>query len=149
MTFKMDGEIELPAERELVWNMLNDPGVLKECIPGCEELSEIDGGFKATVKVRIGPVAARFAGQVTLEDLDPPNGYRISGAGEGGIAGFAKGAATVQLREIEGGTILSYTVDAQIGGKLAQLGQRLINGAAKKLADQFFQSISDRARSLC
>lgn len=148
MAFNMEGEIELAATREIVWKMLNDPRVLKECIPGCEELQEVEGGFKAMAKVKVGPVSARFTGQVKLSDLDPPNGYRISGEGEGGIAGFAKGGATVQLRGSETGTLLSYRVDAQIGGKLAQLGQRLISGTAKKLADQFFVTFGQRVQEV-
>lgn len=148
MAFNMEGEIELAATREVVWKMLNDPLVLKECIPGCEELQEVEGGYKAVAKMKVGPVSARFVGQVKLSDLDPPNGYRISGEGEGGIAGFAKGGATVQLRDGETGTLLSYRVDAQIGGKLAQLGQRLISGTAKKLADQFFTSFSQRVQEV-
>lgn len=147
MAFNMDGEIELPAKREIVWKMLNDPAVLQECIPGCEELSEIEGGFKAKAKMKVGPVSARFVGHVKLSDLDPPNGYRISGEGEGGVAGFAKGGATVQLRDSEAGTLLIYRVDAQIGGKLAQLGQRLIGGTAKKMADQFFVSLSEQIKN--
>src|SRR6202022_1328048 len=94
--------------------------------------------FRAVAKMKVGPVSARFKGRVTLSDLDPPNGYRISGEGEGGVAGVAKGGATVALAEKEGGTLLTYDVEAQIGGKLAQLGQRLINGSAKKTADDFF-----------
>lgn len=148
MAFNMEGEIELAAAREVVWKMLNDPLVLKECIPGCEELQEVEGGYKAVAKMKVGPVSARFVGQVKLSDLDPPNGYRISGEGEGGIAGFAKGGATVQLRDGETGTLLSYRVDAQIGGKLAQLGQRLISGTAKKLADQFFTSFGQRVKEV-
>jgi carbon monoxide dehydrogenase subunit G len=119
--------------------MLNDPAVLKSCIPGCETLDVIgENEFQAVATNRIGPVKARFKGKVRLTDLDPPNGYKISGEGDGGVAGFAKGGASVQLTEKDGGTLLTYNVEAQIGGKLAQLGQRLVNGAAKKLADDFF-----------
>ncbi len=140
----MNGEIQLAAPRETVWQKLNDPAVLKACIPGCEELEQTeDGGFRATAKVKVGPVSARFKGRVTLSDLDPPNGYKISGEGEGGVAGFAKGGAVVALADKDGGTLLTYNVDAQIGGKLAQLGQRLINGTAKKLADEFFAKFAD------
>jgi uncharacterized protein len=143
MAMTMTGEIQLDAPREAVWEKLNDPVVLKACIPGCEELEKTDGqGFRAVAKMKVGPVSARFRGKVTLSDLDPPNGYMISGEGEGGVAGFAKGGAKVDLVEREGGTLLSYRVDAQIGGKLAQLGQRLINGAAKKLADEFFANFA-------
>jgi carbon monoxide dehydrogenase subunit G len=135
----MTGEVQLAASRESVWAKLNDPEVLKACIPGCEELERTeDGGLRAVAKMKVGPVSARFKGKVTLSDLDPPNGYKISGEGEGGVAGFAKGGAVVALAEKDGGTLLTYNVEAQIGGKLAQLGQRLVNGAAKKLADDFF-----------
>jgi len=129
----------LAASRQAVWQKLNDPAVLKACIPGCESLEVIgENEFQAIATNKIGPVKARFKGKVRLTDLDPPNGYRISGEGDGGIAGFAKGGATVALTEKDGGTLLTYNVEAQIGGKLAQLGQRLVNGAAKKLADDFF-----------
>jgi uncharacterized protein len=122
-----------------VWQKLNDPEVLKACIPGCESLEKLsDNEFQAVATNKIGPVKARFKGKVRLTDLDPPNGYRISGEGDGGVAGFAKGGATVTLKPKDGGTLLSYNVEAQIGGKLAQIGQRLVNGAARKLADQFF-----------
>jgi uncharacterized protein len=139
MAMTMNGEYQLPAPQETVWEKLNDPVVLKACIPGCESLDKTsDTGFSAVATIKIGPVKAKFKGSVTLSDLDPPNGYKISGQGEGGVAGFAKGGATVKLAPKDGGTLLSYTVEAQIGGKLAQLGQRLINGAAKKVADDFF-----------
>ncbi len=143
MAMVMNGEVQLQAPRDVVWARLNDPDVLKACIPGCEELERAeDNSFRAVAKMKVGPVSARFKGRVTLSDLDPPNGYRISGEGEGGIAGFAKGGATVGLSVSEGGTLLSYHVEAQIGGKIAQLGQRLISGTAKKLADEFFANFS-------
>jgi uncharacterized protein len=144
MAMTMNGEVQLGAPRDLVWSKLNDPEVLKVCIPGCEELekTEDDKGFRAVAKLKVGPVSARFKGRVTLSDLDPPNGYKITGEGEGGVAGFAKGGATVGLSDKDGGTLLSYDVEAHIGGKLAQLGQRLINGSAKKLADEFFANFS-------
>jgi uncharacterized protein len=139
MAMIMTGEVQLPAPREDVWAKLNDPAVLKVCIPGCETLDVTgENEFQAVATNKIGPVKARFKGKVRLSDLDPPNGYKISGEGDGGVAGFAKGGATVALTEKDGGTLLTYNVEAQIGGKLAQLGQRLVNGAAKKLADQFF-----------
>jgi carbon monoxide dehydrogenase subunit G len=135
----MSGEVQLPATREAVWTKLNDPVVLKGCVPGCEQLDKVsDTEFQAIASIKVGPVKARWKGKVRLSDLDPPNGYKISGEGDGGIAGFAKGGASVTLTEKDGGTLLSYNVEAQIGGKLAQLGQRLVNGAAKKLADDFF-----------
>jgi len=140
MAMTMSGEVKLAAVREVVWAKLNDPDVLKQCIPGCEELNKnSDTEFQAVATIKVGPVKARFKGRVHLTDLDPPNGYRISGEGDGGGAGFAKGAANVKLAAEEaGGTLLSYNVESQIGGKLAQLGQRLIQGTAKKLADDFF-----------
>ena len=147
MAMIMNGEVLLPASREVVWERLDDPGVLKECIPGCEELIKSgDNQFQAVAKMKVGPVSARFKGRVTLSDFDPPNSYKISGEGEGGVAGFAKGGATVALADREGGTLLTYNVEAQIGGKLAQLGQRLINGSAKKLADQFFVNFADAVK---
>ena len=139
MAMTMSGEVQLPATREAVWTKLNDPVVLKGCVPGCEQLDKVsDTEFQAIASIKVGPVKARWKGKVRLSDLDPPNGYKISGEGEGGVAGFAKGGATVALAEKDGGTLLSYNVEAQIGGKLAQLGQRLIVGAAKKMADDFF-----------
>ena len=143
MAMTMSGEYQLAVPRETVWEKLNDPVVLKACIPGCEELDKLsDTEFAAVAITRIGPVKAKFKGKVTLSDLDPPNGYKISGQGDGGVAGFAQGGATVKLTPKDGGTLLSYTVEAQIGGKLAQLGQRLINGAAKKVADDFFENFA-------
>ena len=143
MAMNMAGEVQLPAPQETVWQKLNDPEVLKVCSPGCETLDKLsDTEFQAVATNKVGPVKARFKGKVTLSDLDPPNGYKISGEGEGGVAGFAKGGATVGLADKDGGTLLSYNVEAQIGGKLAQLGQRLINGAAKKLADEFFANLA-------
>ena len=139
----MNGEVQLAATREVVWTKLNDPAILKQCIPGCEELNmNSPTEFQAVATIKIGPVKARFKGKVHLTDMDPPNGYRISGEGEGGVAGFAKGAATVKLADKDGGTLLSYDVESQIGGKLAQLGQRLVNGAAKKIADDFFKNFA-------
>ena len=143
MAMTMSGEVALPAAREVVWAKLNDPEILKICIPGCEQLDKIsDTEFQAVAVNKIGPVKAKFKGKVTLSDLDPPNGYKISGQGDGGVAGFAKGGAVVTLAPKDGGTLLSYNVEAQIGGKLAQIGQRLINGAAKKLADDFFKKFA-------
>jgi len=139
MAMTMNGEYQLAATPEAVWAKLNDPAVLKACIPGCDSLEVVgENEFLAVATNKIGPVKATFKGRVKLTDLDPPNGYKISGQGEGGVAGFAKGGASVRLVPKDGGTLLSYDVEAQIGGKLAQLGQRLVNGAAKKLADDFF-----------
>jgi carbon monoxide dehydrogenase subunit G len=143
MAMTMNGEVQLAAPQQTVWEKLNDPATLKACIPGCEELDKTsDTEFQAVATVKIGPVKARFKGRVTLSDIDPPNGYTISGQGDGGVAGFAKGGAVVKLTPKDGGTLLAYNVDAQIGGKLAQLGQRLVNGAAKKVADDFFESFA-------
>lgn len=135
----------IPAAREKVWAALNNPDVLKQCIPGCESLEmSSPTEMTATIVLRVGPVKATFGGKVTLSDLNPPTSYRISGEGSGGVAGFAKGGATVELKkESEGVTILVYQVDAQIGGKLAQLGGRLIDSTARKLAGQFFGSFSE------
>jgi uncharacterized protein len=144
MAMTMSGEVQLPASREAVWAKLNDPEVLKSCIPGCEQLDMTsDTEFQAVATIKIGPVKARWKGKVHLSDLDPPNSYRISGEGEGGVAGFAKGGAKVSLADKDGGTLLSYDVEAQIGGKLAQLGQRLVNSAAKKTADDFFVNFAN------
>ena len=143
MAMTMSGEAVLPADRETVWAKLNDPEVLKACIPGCQELEKTsDTEFQATVKAAVGHVKATFKGRVQLLDLDPPNGYRIAGEGQGGVAGFAKGGAKVRLEEAEAGTRMTYDVEAQIGGKLAQLGGRLINGVAKKYADEFFANFA-------
>ncbi len=143
MAMTMNGEVQLAAPREVVWAKLNDPEVLKLCIPGCEELNKTsDTEFSAVATIKIGPVKARFKGHVHLSDMDPPNGYKISGEGEGGVAGFAKGGAVVKLTDKDGGTLLSYDVESQIGGKLAQLGQRLVQGTAKKLADDFFNKFA-------
>jgi carbon monoxide dehydrogenase subunit G len=148
MAMTMNGEVQLSASRETVWEKLNDPEVLKACIPGCEELESTEAsGFRAVAKMKVGPVSARFKGRVTLSDLDPPKGYKITGEGEGGVAGFAKGGATVTLDDRDGGTLLTYNVEAQIGGKLAQLGQRLILGSAKKLADEFFSNFAKQMQS--
>ena len=140
MAMSMTGEVKLPADKATVWAKLNDPEVLKACIPGCQELvKESDTAFSAVAKLAIGPVKATFKGKVTLSDIDAPNGYTISGEGQGGIAGFAKGGAKVHLSDAEGGgTILSYDVQANVGGKIAQLGSRLIDGVAKKMSDAFF-----------
>ena len=143
---EMTGEYRIPAPREQVWAALNDPEILKASIPGCESLERTgDNGFAATVIAKVGPVRAKFTGAVSLTDLDPPNGYTIGGEGKGGAAGFAKGEAKVRLAEDGAGTLLSYQVNANVGGKLAQLGSRLIDGTAKKLADEFFSTFSEKA----
>jgi hypothetical protein len=140
----MTGEYRIPAPRQKVWEALNNPDVLKACIPGCESIEKLsDTEMTAKVAAKVGPVSAKFSGKVILSELDPPNGYRIGGEGNGGAAGFAKGGATVKLADDgAGGTILSYKVDAQIGGKLAQIGSRLVDGVARKMADDFFRRFS-------
>ena len=139
----MSGDVRIPASQERVWAALNDPDTLRRAIPGCEELTKVsDTELEAVARAKIGPVSARFKGKVTLSDLQPPNGYTLSGEGSGGAAGFAKGQAEVRLRPDGDGTILRYTVKATVGGKLAQIGQRLIDGAAKKMADDFFEQFS-------
>lgn len=144
----LTGEYRIPAPRETVWAALNNPEILKACIPGCEELNKTsDTELVAKVVARIGPVKAAFGGKVTLSDLDPPNGYTITGEGQGGAAGFAKGGAKVRLEAVDGGaaTVLHYSADAQIGGKLAQIGSRLVEGTARKLADEFFAAFAAQA----
>jgi uncharacterized protein len=136
---EMHGERRIPAPREAVWAKLNDAETLKDCIPGCQELEKTsDTEFTAKVRAKVGPVSATFTGKVALTDLDPPNGYTISGEGQGGVAGFAKGSAKVSLDQDGGDTVLRYGVQAQVGGKLAQIGSRLIDGTARKMADDFF-----------
>jgi carbon monoxide dehydrogenase subunit G len=137
---KLEGEQLIARDRAAVWAALNDPEVLASCIPGCQSMEKSgDNAFEAVVKQKVGPVSATFKGAVELTDLNPPESYKISGEGKGGAAGFAKGSADVRLEEAEGGTKLIYNVDAKVGGKLAQLGGRLIDGFAKKSADQFFE----------
>jgi len=135
----LTGEYRIPAKRDAVWEALNDPEILKQCIDGCHELNkETDVQFSAKVTAKAGPVKAKFSGKVTLSELDPPNGYVISGEGQGGVAGFAKGSARVKLVEDGNETILIYDANAEVGGKLASVGSRLIEGVAKKQADDFF-----------
>ncbi|WP_299618695.1 carbon monoxide dehydrogenase subunit G [Pelagibius sp.] len=141
---QMTGQYRIEASRQAVWEALNDVEVLRACIPGVEEIEKTsDTSFTAKVRAKVGPVSARFAGEVTLSDLDPPNGYTIAGEGKGGAAGFAKGGAKVRLEDDGGATLLNYDVDAQVGGKLAQIGSRLIDGTAKKLADDFFARFAE------
>jgi len=138
------GEYRIAAPREKVFAALNDQEVLRACIPGCETLDKLsDTEMTAKVRLRIGPVSATFTGKVTLSDIDAPNGYRISGEGQGGVAGFAKGGAVVKLADDGGVTVLTYDADAQVGGKIAQVGARLIQGTARKLADQFFGKFAE------
>jgi carbon monoxide dehydrogenase subunit G len=144
----MTGERRIPAPRQKVWLALNDPAVLKASIPGCESLEKTsDTDLKATAAVKIGPIAARFTGKVQLLDLDPPNSYRIEGEGQGGVAGFAKGGAAVRLVDEGDDTLLTYDVKAQVGGKIAQLGARLIDATAKQMADLFFNNFVTQVES--
>lgn len=141
----LKGEYRLPAPRETVWAALNDPETLRACIPGCESLEKgEDGSMAAVVVAKIGPVKAKFTGTVRLEDVVAPESYSIVGEGKGGIAGFAKGGARIHLAEDGEATILSYTVEAQVGGKIAQLGGRLVDSSARKLSGQFFDCFAAR-----
>jgi carbon monoxide dehydrogenase subunit G len=136
----MTGERRIAAPREAVWAALNNPDILRAAIPGCETLERLsDTELKATAAVKIGPIAARFTGKVQLLDLDPPNGCRIAGEGQGGVTGFAKGGAVVRLVADGPDTVLGYEVHAQVGGKMAQLGARLIDATARQMADAFFE----------
>jgi carbon monoxide dehydrogenase subunit G len=137
---ELTGEYTINAKRQDVWEALNDPDVLKVCIPGCEELEKLtDTQFTARVTMKVGAIKARLKGSVELSDIDPPNGYTISGQGQGGVAGFAKGGARVDLKDADGaGTVLRYKANAELGGKLAAVGSRVIQGIAKKMADDFF-----------
>ena len=144
----MTGEYRLTAARAKVWEALNDPEILRQSIPGCEEVQKLsDTELQAKVVAKVGPVQARFSGKVTLSDLDPPNGYKITGEGSGGAVGFAKGGATVHLADDGAGTLLTYKVEAQVGGKLAQIGSRLIDATARKMAGDFFQRFAQAVDS--
>jgi len=137
---QMAGEYRIPATRETVWHGLNDPDVLKQCIPGCESVEKVsDTEFTARVSLSVGPVRAKFTGRVTLSDLVPPESYTIAGEGQGGVAGFGKGSAKVRLEAASASeTVLHYEAQSSVGGKLAQVGSRLVDATAKKLADEFF-----------
>jgi len=141
------GEFVIPAPRARVWEMLNDAEVLRRCIPGCREIEKLSPNeLAATATLKVGPVKATFRGKVTLLDIDPPNGYRLSGEGQGGAAGFARGEAVVRLADADdGGTRLTYDAHATVGGKLAQIGQRLLDSTARKLAGDFFAKFSEIA----
>lgn len=145
---QMAGDVSIAADRQHVWNVLNDPDVLRQCIPGCETVTREAGNvLLAKVTAKIGPIKAGFSGKVTLSDLDPPNSYVISGEGSGGAAGFAKGSAAVKLTTDGSATRLHYQVNAQVGGKLAQIGARLIDSTAKKMAEDFFANFVAIAES--
>lgn len=141
---KIDGQNEIAAPPQQVWEALNDPDVLRQSIPGCESLEKVsDTEFKATVQTKVGPVRAKFNGEVTLSDLDPPNSYTISGRGSGGAAGNARGSAYVKLQPSGDGTLLTYDIDAEVTGKLAQLGSRLIVSTTKMMAGKFFDKFEE------
>ena len=138
----LTGSYTIPAKRSAVWAALNDPDILRESIPGCETLSMLsETEFAATIVARIGPLKVRFTGRVELSEIDPNNSYRIQGEGSGGVAGFAKGGARVHLQGDGDSTVLTYEIEAQIGGKLAQLGSRLIKGVVNSLAEKFFTTL--------
>lgn len=142
---ELKGQQLIPASQTRTWDSLNDPEVLKVCIPGCETLERTpEGGFKATMSLRIGPVSAKFKGQLTLSDVQAPDRYTIHFDGQGGMAGFGKGSAQVQLMPAEGGTLLTYEAKAQVGGKLAQVGSRLVDAAAGKITNDFFAAFNTR-----
>lgn len=146
---KMSGEEIIPASIETVWNALNDPDVLKQCIPGCESITKTSPTeMTARVVAKVGPVKAGFNGSVKLKDLKPPHSYRIEGKGEGGLAGFATGGASVHLETVPDGTKMIYDVDAQVGGKMAMLGSRLIDSTARSLAGQFFEKFAEVAATM-
>ncbi|PRY79709.1 hypothetical protein CLV80_102355 [Yoonia maritima] len=141
---ELTGTRVIAADIDTVWAHLNNAETLQACIPGCQELTgSAEDGFAAVVKQKVGPVSATFKGEVTLENVNAPNSYTIVGEGKGGVAGFAKGRADVTLETVDEGTELSYVVDAKVGGKLAQLGSRVIGGFAKKMADQFFEKFQE------
>jgi carbon monoxide dehydrogenase subunit G len=145
----MTGERRIPAPRQIVWDALNNVDVLKASIPGCDALEKTsDTTMTAKAGIKLGPISAKFSGNVTLSDIDAPNSYTISGEGQGGVAGFAKGGTKVALTDDADGTLLKYEVNAQVGGKIAQLGARLIDATAKQMADQFFTRFSDQVKAM-
>jgi carbon monoxide dehydrogenase subunit G len=142
---EMNGSRTVPADIETTWRALNDPEVLKACIPGCESVERVsDNEYRLTMTARVGPVSARFTGRIVLADIVAPTSYTLSFEGQGGAAGFAKGEARVTLTANEPGTRIDYQVKSQVGGKLAQIGSRLVDGAAAKVADDFFARFVDR-----
>tara|TARA_Y100001970_G_scaffold124859_1_gene154576 strand:- start:23774 stop:24382 length:609 start_codon:yes stop_codon:yes gene_type:complete len=141
---EISGEVKIPFSQQSVWDALNNPEILKSSLPGCEAIEKIsDVEFTAKISTKLGPVRAKFNAKVNLSDLDPPNSYKISGEGQGGPAGFASGSAAVSLSETDGETLLSYNAEGNVGGKLAQVGSRLIESASRKLADEFFKNFAD------
>ena len=146
---EMNGEQLIPASQQQTWDALNDPGMLKQCVPGCESIDPIgENQYQVLMVARVGPVSAKFKGKLTLSDIQPPSSYSIAFEGQGGAAGFAKGGAQVRLVEEQGQTRLSYNAKANVGGKLAQIGSRLIDAAAKKVADDFFRNFNEKVGML-
>ena len=146
---EMKGEQLLPASQQVTWNALNDPEVLKACVPGCESIEPIgENEYQVLMVARVGPVSAKFKGKLTLSDINPPQSYSISFEGQGGAAGFAKGGAQVRLSPEGENTKLSYDVKANVGGKLAQIGSRLVDAAAKKVANDFFKNFNQKVSAL-
>jgi carbon monoxide dehydrogenase subunit G len=146
---EMTGEQLIPLPQETTWRALNDTEILKTCIPGCESIDkQSDNEYLLTMTARVGPVSAKFKGKMTLSEIDPPHAYTLLFEGQGGVAGFAKGQASVRLMPEGDGTKLGYAVKAMVGGKLAQVGARLIDGVAKKLSEQFFSAFNERAQHM-
>jgi carbon monoxide dehydrogenase subunit G len=146
---EMTGEQLIPASIKATWDALNDPEILKACVPGCESIDKVtENEYQVLMTARVGPVSAKFKGKLALSDLNPPNSYSIAFEGQGGVAGFGKGGAQVSLAPEGAATKLSYSVKASVGGKIAQIGSRLVDMAAKKLAEDFFQAFNDKVASL-
>lgn len=144
---EMTGEQLIPLPQEATWKALNDPSVLKDCIPGCESIERVaDDEYDVVLTAKVGPVSAKFKGKMRVTDADPPRAYRLGFEGQGGVAGFAKGEADVTLVPEDASTRLRYSARATVGGKLAQVGARLIDGVAKQLAGKFFEAFEKRAR---
>jgi uncharacterized protein len=143
---EMTGEQLIPLPQDATWKALNDPAVLKDCIPGCESITRVsDNDYDLVMTAKVGPVSAKFKGRMTVTDANPPNAYTLKFEGQGGVAGFAKGEATVQLSPKDAGTRLAYSAKANVGGKLAQVGSRLIDGVARQIAEKFFEAFNKRA----
>jgi carbon monoxide dehydrogenase subunit G len=142
---EMTGEQLIPAPQQQTWEALNDPGMLKQCVPGCESIEPVgENEYQVLMVARVGPVSAKFKGKLSLSDVRPPDSYSISFEGQGGAAGFAKGGAQVRLSPDGAGTRLSYEAKANVGGKLAQIGSRLVDAAARKVADEFFRNFNEK-----
>ncbi len=146
---EMSGEQLVPASQEQTWNALNDPDMLRQCVPGCESIEPLsENQYQVLMVARVGPVSAKFKGKLSLSDIKPPHSYSIAFEGQGGAAGFAKGGAQVRLSEKDNHTLLAYDVKASVGGKLAQIGSRLVDAAAKKVADDFFRNFNEKVGAL-